>query len=174
MDEDQHWIELFLEGNLDAFERLVLKYRRSAIVFGQHFVKDFHTAEDIAQESFAEFYVYRARFNSNYKFKTYLFTIIRNKCVDYLRKHSKVQYEEAELMSRQTTEEEVLQREKKVFLYETMKQLKTDYRTAVYLIDIEQFSYKEASAIMRKSTVQMKILIYRARKKMKLLLEQEG
>ena len=50
---------------------------------------------------------------------------------------------------------------------------KEDYKTAIYLIDYEGFSYKEAGIILKKNSAQMKILIFRARRKLKSLIEQE-
>ncbi|RAV20652.1 RNA polymerase sigma factor [Paenibacillus contaminans] len=176
MDEEQQWIKLFLQGDDAGFEHLVLKYRQSAISFGQQFVKDYYIAEDIAQESFAEIYVHRARFNPAYKFKPYLYTVIRNKCVDYARKHARFKHVEleSEIVATRSAEEAVLQQEKRTFLQDKLLMLKEDYRTAIHLIDLEQFSYKEAADVMGKNVMQMKILIYRARQKMKRYLEQEG
>lgn len=52
-----------------------------------------------------------------------------------------------------------------------LNELKEDYRTVIYLIDFYDFSYADAAAIMKKSPVQTKILIYRARQKLKVLLK---
>ena len=52
--------------------------------------------------------------------------------------------------------------------------MKEEYKTVIYLIDYEEFSYKEAGIIMGKNLAQIKILVFRARKKLKLLIEQEG
>ena len=52
----------------------------------------------------------------------------------------------------------------------TIDKLKEEYKTAIYLIDYERFSYKEAGIIMGKNSAQMKILIFRARKKLKLFI----
>ncbi|WP_409347017.1 RNA polymerase sigma factor [Paenibacillus sp. MBLB4367] len=175
MDEEQQWIQGFMQGDDAGFERLVLKYRRSAIAFGQQYVRDYYAAEDIAQESFAEIYVHRSRFNPKYRFKPYLFTIIRNKCVDHVRKLTRFKHVELDtgIPVARTTEEVVLNREKRSVIQSKLLLLHEDYRTAIHLIDVEQFSYKEAAAIMGKNLMQMKILIYRARQKMKRHLEQE-
>ncbi|MEA4826157.1 MAG: sigma factor-like helix-turn-helix DNA-binding protein, partial [Clostridium sp.] len=52
--------------------------------------------------------------------------------------------------------------------------LKDDYKTIIYLIDFQEFSYKDAAKIMGKSLIQTKVLIYRARQKLKGLLKEEG
>ena len=50
-------------------------------------------------------------------------------------------------------------------------ELKEDYRTALYLVEYEDMSYREAAEIMGKSLVQFKALVYRARCRMKKMLE---
>jgi RNA polymerase sigma-70 factor (ECF subfamily) len=82
MDEDSALIKSFLKGNNESFERLVIIHRAKALSFAQRYLHDMYAAEDIVQESFADIYVYRERYKDRYSFKTYLFTIIRNKSVD--------------------------------------------------------------------------------------------
>jgi RNA polymerase sigma factor (sigma-70 family) len=85
MDEDSALIKSFLKGNNESFERLIIIHRAKALSFAQRYLHDMYAAEDIVQESFADIYVYRERYKDRYSFKTYLFTIIRNKSVDYIR-----------------------------------------------------------------------------------------
>ena len=44
--------KLFLEGNNDAFNFLIIKHRKMLTNFIKAYVKDTETAEDIAQDSF--------------------------------------------------------------------------------------------------------------------------
>jgi len=174
MHEDSALMESFKAGDHESFEKLIIKHRAKAVSFAQRYIRDPHLAEDMVQESFADIYVYRDRYNVNYSFKTYLFTIIKNKSIDYLRKKQAVPLEGLQLDSGYDMEEEVIRREEKVTLREKIGELKGDYQLAIHLIEYEGFSYKEAANIMGKNLVQMKILIYRARKKLKSMLEKEG
>lgn len=176
MDEDKLLMKKFKEGNEGCFEELIIKYRNAAVRFAAQYTKDEYIAEDIAQESFAYLYVYKDKYNEKYSFKTYLFTIIKNKSIDYYRKIMKEKYRQSscDLSSFDTPEEITLKNERKNLVINNINKLKKDYKTAVYLIDYEEFSYKEAGKIMGKNMAQMKILVYRARKKLKLLMEQEG
>lgn len=173
MNEDKELLYRFIDGDDTAFESLVLKYRQGAIQFSMQFVHDYHIAEDIAQDSFASIYVYKERYNFKASFKTYLFTIIKNKSIDYIRKGKREVLEESEVVCDYSAEELVIKQEEKIHLKNTINQLKDDYKIAIYLIDYNDMSYEEAGKVMGKSTVQIKILIYRARKKLKLLLQEE-
>lgn len=55
-----------------------------------------------------------------------------------------------------------------------MQKLKPEYQNAIYLADIEELSYKEISQIMKKPESSIKVLIHRARKKLKEILKKEA
>ncbi len=176
MKEDKILMKEFQDGNEESFEKLVIKYRNSAVYFSSRYTMDKYIAEDIVQEAFAYIYVYKDKYNEKHAFKTYLFTIIRNKSIDYIRKISNESLNDDlnEIKSREDPEQKVLEKEKKSFILKKLNLLKEEYRTVIYLIDYEEFSYKEAAVIMNKNLASIKILIFRARKKLKSLIEQEG
>jgi RNA polymerase sigma-70 factor (ECF subfamily) len=175
MDRDKELMKRFCEGDKEAFEELIIKYRIQAEAFSKRYVHDSYIVEDIVQESFAYIYVYRDKYNSKYSFKTYLFTIIRNKSIDYIRKTSRISlYEEFNISDVHNPEEVYLKKEQSIHLKDSINKLKDDYKTAIYLIDFEEFSYKETAKIMGKSCAQIKILIFRARRKLKLIMEGDG
>lgn len=176
LEEDKILMKKFQEGNDEAFEKLIVKYRTSAVYFAQRYTNDKYIAEDITQESFAYLYVYKDRYNEKYSFKTYLFTIIHNKSIDHIRKSKREELNDNlyGINSLDNPEELLIKHERKHLIINNINKLKEEYKTAIYLIDYERFSYKEAGIIMGKNSAQMKILIFRARKKLKLLIEQEG
>lgn len=175
MDNDKVLMERFKQGEKEAFEELMIHYRHSAIGFAQRFIHDAYMAEDIVQEAFAYVYVFRDRYDSKYSFKTYLYTIIRNKSIDYLRKKKEVSlYDESLITSSEMVEEALLRRDTVDCVNRNIRKLKADYKAVLHLIDYEELTYKEAAKIMGKNTASIKILIYRARKKLRSLIEKEG
>lgn len=173
MNEDKELVCKFVNGDDTAFEALVLKYRQAAVQFSMQFIHDYHIAEDVAQESFANIYVYKERYNFKASFKTYLFTIVRNKSIDYFRKNKRITLEDLEVINQVSAEDLIVRQEESNYVKSTINKLKDDYRIAIYLIDYNDMSYEEAARVMGKSSVQIKILIHRARKKLKLLLQEE-
>ncbi|QAA32559.1 RNA polymerase sigma factor [Clostridium manihotivorum] len=174
MQEDIDLIQSFKAGNDESFELLIKKYRANAIAFAFKYTRDFFIAEDIAQDSFAYIYVNIDNYKENYSFKTYLFTIIKNKSIDLLRKKVPLPLnEDINSLSSFNVEEEIISRETTNLVKGKINLLKEDYQRILYLIEYEGFSYEEAAKIMDKNLGQIKILIYRARKKLKLLLEGE-
>nr|WP_275262170.1 RNA polymerase sigma factor [Paenibacillus tepidiphilus] len=185
----------FRQGERDAFEWLVRKYRQPAVRFAYQLTGDYHMAEDLTQECFAVVLVYPEKYDFRASFKTYLYTILRHKCIDALRRQRKVQTgiqgprhaaedregQAAEFRdSRQGSGEtennpEMLAviREQDREWVRRMLALKPDYRMAVYLVDVSQMNYAQAAAIMQRSTVSFKVLLHRARKKLRQIYEQE-
>lgn len=166
-------MEGFQQGDRESFEKLILKHRANALSFAKKIIKDPHLAEDMVQESFANLYVYRDRYNPKYSFKSYLFTIVRNKCVDYIRKNNNILFQDIHQATSCIVEEEVITKEQNSIITKKINQMKDDYKTALYLVEYEELSYAEIANIMGKNLAQVKILIYRARKKLQKLLEGE-
>lgn len=174
---DKDLYKKFIQGDINAFESLVLFYKDNLIYFIFRYTKDFYIAEDIAQDIFAYIYVYPEKYNIKYSFKTFIFTIGKNKAIDYIRKQSKVvpapfhkDYEP--FRDIESLEDKIIKDEEQKLLFKAIRELNPDYSRAIYLADIEELSYKEIGKILGKTLGQTKVLIYRARKSLKLKIEK--
>ena len=170
-------MEKVKKGDKYSYEILVLKHRVSAIHFANSFLNDVHTAEDIVQESFAKVYINRMSYKFTYSFKTYLFTIIRNMCIDELRKTRRnaiLNLDDTKDISYDNIPEDIFSKKENMNeIIHHFRSLKDDYRIAIYLFAVEEMSYEKIAKIMQKSVIQVKITIYRARKKLKSLYKKE-
>lgn len=173
MCDDNELMDMVQNGDRKAFETLVLKYRTQAITFANSMVMNFHTAEDIVQECFAKIYINRERYKPTFTFKTYLFTVIRNHSIDTLRKakyKKEVSIESAfDVAFLETPEKVVLKEENKETVFAILNHLKDDYKIALILYAVYEMSYKDIALVMQKTAPQIKIIIYRARQKLKNL-----
>ena len=177
MIEDKILYKEFLEGSITAFETLVLTYKDNLIYFISRYTGDIFIAEDIAQDVFAYVYIYKEKYNFNYSFKTYIYTLGRNKAIDYVRKQSKLKVipferDDEILLDEDSIEEKLIEDEEKKLLLDSLKKLKSDYEKAIYLADFEELSYEEISRILGKTLGQTRVLIHRARKALKEILEK--
>ena len=68
----------------------------------------------------------------------------------------------------------VIQSENKGMIAHALERMKEEYARVLILIDLEDFSYKEAANILGKTTSQVKVLVHRARKSLRKMLEEEG
>lgn len=177
MNSDEQRYKRFLEGDIKGFEELVFANKDPLIYFIYRYVCDLHMAEDLAQDVFVDIYVKKESYKFEYRFKTYLYTIARNKAVDYIRKQKR--------MIPMELTEQLYEEEKEVSLLETMiwkeqceelkqamNSLKLDYQRLLFLIDLQQLSYREAAKILGKTVPQVKVSLYRARKALKERLHE--
>lgn len=174
-DDDNALMEKVKSGVKDAYETLVIKHRSAAINFADSFISDLYEAEDIVQECFAKIYITRMEYKPSHTFKTYLFAVIRNRCIDYLRQKKKsgtVNLDNlSEISCNAVVEDLFFENEQQDKIFNQLNNLTNDYRTAIYLFAIDGMSYDQIAKVMRKSIPQVKITIYRARKKLKILCE---
>lgn len=174
MDDDSTLMASFQDGDHESFEKLIVKYRLPAVAFARKYLTDLCLAEDVVQESFADLFVYRERYNRKFSFKTYLFSIIKHKCLTCRRQRKWLSLHDTEISSGQTPEQELVRQESRNIVRRKINELKDDYRTVLYLAEYEDFSYEEIARIMGRNLGQIKILLFRARKKLKALLEKEA
>lgn len=180
-DDAADEINWFVHRKRDAFESLVLRHRKAAVRFAVQSTGDYYTAEDLVQDCFAYVYVYPDKFTFRASFQTYLFTLIRYKSVDNWRRTSRTALVGDQAMNELRRdggepgpEEWIMLREVERELELRLRALKEDYRLAVYLVDLEEWGYREAAAVMGKSPVAFKIMLHRARKQLKQAYLREG
>lgn len=194
MNADSLDYQKFLVGDIKGFENLVIKYKDNLIFFILKYIKDINLAEDIAQDAFAEVFINKDRYNFKNTFKTYLFTIARNKAIDYIRRFGRelssedifesVQYDELtdfkeamieNLNNRyKSPDESVIINENYRLVHDGLDKIKKDYSVVIHLIDIEGLTYAEAAQIMKKTMPQIKVLVHRARKSLAKTLREDG
>jgi RNA polymerase sigma factor (sigma-70 family) len=89
INQDIDIVESILLGNSNLFEIIIQRYEISIHRFIYNMVRSRETSEDITQDVFISAYNKLYSFNKEYKFSTWLFTIAKNKSIDYIRKNKK-------------------------------------------------------------------------------------
>lgn len=166
----------YLNGDDSALEQLVCEYGDALVRFNYCFLNDYYAAEDVMEETFATLVVQQKRFVQKATFKTYLYKIARNKCVDAIRKRRKtVELSDnlTELLA-DSPESTALLSERNKVLYSCMQQLPSTYRQVLLLVYFEGFSIAETATILHKSKKQVYNLLSRARSSLKEILLKAG
>ena len=76
----------FQSGDRTAFTLLVRRYQGPLFNFALRHVRSAPTAEEIVQDAFVRVVQNAADFKHEARFSTWLFTIVRNLCIDQIRK----------------------------------------------------------------------------------------
>src|SRR5580765_8657648 len=77
------------QGDRDAFEALVEKYKQPVMNLVFRTLRDATEAEDLAQHVFLQVYKSAHRYKTTARFTTWLFTIARNLCLNEIRRRSR-------------------------------------------------------------------------------------
>lgn len=176
MEEDKKLYRRFLNDDKESFELIVDKYMEKIIYFIYRFVKRIDVAEDLAQDVFVYILMNKEKYDSKYSLKTYLYTIAKSKAINYIKRESKITYlqDNEYLFTEEEIEDIVFKKEKRDKLKSAIERLPESQSQLIYLVDIEELSYKEISQILDMSLSQVKSLIHRGRKKLKQILMKEA
>ena len=144
-----------------AWEKLFKKYYNEALLYVFSFCHNRTLAEDIVQEAYMR--AIRSIDEEKDGFKFWLFKVCRNLYFDMLRKNKRIEAIEGDVQSDDSLVDDVL--------YKAISLLKDSYREVVRLYYFDSMSVKEISSIVGESTDNVKIQLYRARLKLKEILE---
>lgn len=164
---DNELINEYLNGNTEAFTEIFNRYKLPLYNYIYSMVKNRETAEDIFQEAFIKL----INNLNNYRtinLKSYIFTIARNKIIDYFK--SKKTKDEKETLSLDSTlyeyheenntlsdrikdeyntEYEIIKNEEIKKLYEAINMLNREYQEIIFLKHFSNLSFAEISEITK-------------------------
>ena len=176
MDNGASSYRRYLDGEEEAFDEIVITLYDPLVLFLCRYVKDPHTAEDIAMDVFSDLVAHKHRYNFRVSLKTYLFMVGKSRALNYLKKHKRmvpIAPEELPTESGEASpEEQLLVNERKKALHAAMAELPRDMAEAVYLMYFEDLSYEDIARVMKISKKQVDNLLYRGKKQLRTILER--
>lgn len=175
MREDNELIQRCKEGNLEAFEMLVEKYRNQAVNIAYSLLGCRADGEDVAQESFIKIYRSIGGFKEQSKFSTWLYRIVVNTAYDFLRRKKQplVSLDDIEYVPSVLPKDTELQGSKEL-INEALASVPFEYRSVLILREIEGLSYKEISEALKISIGTVESRIFRGRAMLKDFLIKKG
>ena len=168
----------FLDGDESAFDDIMNELFYKLVYFINGYVRDIHTAEDIAMDVFSDLIAHRHRYNFKVSLKTYLFMVGRSRALDHLRRRKIIAFvklSEADCVRDESSlEDKVLTDERKSRVIKATESLPWDMRVVIHLIYFEDMTYDEAARVMKKNRKQVDNLLYRAKKELRAILGKDG
>jgi len=172
-DPDAALLLAFQRGDASAFRTLYERHARAMVAFCHHFVRDTARAEELAQDVFVKLYRAADRYQPSARFKTFLYRIASNHCLNELRRGEYGARKAAagagspadpdalpapEAGPEASAEARKLERAVRVLL----DRLPDGQRTAFVLARFEGLSYDEIAAVLETSVSAVKSLVHRA------------
>lgn len=169
--EEEFIIKSVLNGNINDFEQLVIKYQSLVFAICMNIVKDPLRAEDISQETF--FQAYKSLGNYKFKgFKAWVCKIAANKAIDYKRKMKQnstkniICMDESLMQNIEDSsnlQEDFIKRDERDRMQCLVKKLPPKYSTVIYKYYNESKTYDEIASEEGISLKTVESRLYRAK-----------
>jgi len=172
------------DGDIDAFESLVVKHQHSVIGTVARMLGNPSDSEDIAQQVFIRVWKSAARYEPTAKFTTWLMTITRNLVFNESRRRGRAKvvplHDETDDgpatqhadPDASTPSDELLDAELRDAVDTAIKELPEKHRLAIVLRRYENMAYEEIAKVLKTSVPAVKSILFRARADLKAKLQR--
>ena len=176
-----------LGGDANAFETLVLEYEKNVYNIALRMTGNSEDAADMTQEAFIKAYNSLQSFRGDSKFSVWLYRIVSNVCLDFLRSKNRRPTvslsvedddgEDAQLDVADESQSPELLLDRKLTrdsVRRALDSLPPDYRQILLLREIQGLSYDEIAQALSLEVGTVKSRIFRARKRLCTFLIDDG
>jgi len=179
--EDNQIIHAVLNGNVNAYGRIISKYQKPIYNLMYRASKSEQLSMEMTQEAFTRAYEKLDRFDPGRSFFSWLFAIGANLARDHLRRVGReLMFSEAEIDGNELVDDGMNQAavlEQKVEISRIMQLLEMlplDYREALILRYSEDLSMNEVAKALDLSTSGAKMRVHRGLKRLRSMLAGNG
>lgn len=180
--QDEELIAEYQQGNEEALNMLFHRYKKPVFNFAFRLLGNRADAEDTTSEVFLILVTKKDAYQPRAKFSTWLFTVVRNACISRIRKRKNVfsmwrtnpdsgQEEEWEIPDDQPSPADDLNRKETARqVKKVIKLLPPMQKEALILREYHGLPYEEIAQILDCSLENVKVLIFRARERLRVEL----
>lgn len=151
---DEQLITNYLKGDEEALEILIKRYLKPVYSFTFRFVGDTQEAEDITQKVFVKVWCNLKKFKHKYKFKTWVFAIAKNTCLDWQKKKRTIPFSVLDRKDERFSFAETI-RDPSPILNESLdrilEKLSSKYRMILFLRYNDHFTFREIAESLGES-----------------------
>lgn len=173
------------QGDLDAFNRLILAYQDRVYNQAYRVLGESQAADDASQEAFISAYKNLRSFRGG-SFRAWLLRIVTNACYDELRRRKRRPTTSLEPLDEsgdeiesphwiadpgELPENSIVREELGKAIQYCLDELPPDFRVVVVLVDVQGMDYREASSVIGKPLGTVKSRLARGRNRMQECLQ---
>ncbi len=172
---DNEIISQVLTGNQGAYAQLVDRYQNYVFTLVLRLVKSREDAEELAQDAFVKAFKYLKDFRGDSKFSTWLYTIVNNTCITFLRKKrleiqsldNEQVFSRADNLDSGLRADTVEQKSKQTMVNEAISLLNPDDAMVITLFYKAEQSLEETAAVLGIEINAAKVRLHRGRARLK-------
>jgi len=173
-DPDAALMLAFQQGDEGAFRTLYERHARAMFAFCHRFVRDTARAEELAQDVFVSLHRSRDRYRPRARFKTFLYRVATNHCLNELRRREHALRQEGGGREEEPVDLDAFPSEAaspeehyralalEAAVRELLARLPEKQRAALVLCRFEGLSYEEIAQVLDTTVAAVKSLVHRA------------
>ena len=172
-NSDQIYIDKVLQGDTNGFAYLINKYKDMVYTIAIKIVKSHEDAEEVAQDSFLKAYEKLDSFKGNSKFSTWLYTIAYRNSITKIRKKKVATSDIDDYVMDNYSEgsefpqlEAIKNGEQQKYVREAIGRLPEKDALLITLFYMNESSVEEIEQITNLTQSNIKVKLFRARKKL--------
>ncbi|MDO1499962.1 RNA polymerase sigma factor [Winogradskyella maritima] len=176
---DHQLIAQICEGNTKAYAQLVHQYKDLVFTLAFRMLKNREEAEEVSQDAFLKVYKSIQRFKGDAKLSTWIYKIAYNTCLDRIKKNKKHladvpinEFTEHKLETIDNALTNMIDAERQNTIKACVNKLPSDDAYILTLFYFEDLSLEEIAETMSASANTLKVKLFRARKKLAVILQR--
>ncbi|PIA82247.1 RNA polymerase [Gaetbulibacter sp. 4G1] len=177
-NNDQYYINQIIDGDTNAFSVLVDRYKDLVFTLALRMLKNREEAEEVSQDTFIKTYKSLHKFKGDSKFSTWIYRVAYNTCLDRLKKNKKHfndvaidEFAEHQIKTIDNALDKMEQEEHNQAIKDSLTLLPNDDSFLLTLYYFEERSLEEISKIIGIKANNVKVKIFRSRKKLATILK---
>ena len=178
-NDDQLLIKAIKNGDTKAYAQIVNRYKDLVYTLALRMLKHREEAEEVAQDTFIKIFKSLDKFKGDSKFSTWIYRVTYNTCLDRIKKNKKYINDVAideftfnKLGTMDNALDNLIKEEKHVLIKKCIHKLPEDSSALLTLFYFEELTLDEISKIINLEANTVKVKLFRARKKLAVILEQ--
>ncbi|MGQ7280470.1 RNA polymerase sigma factor [Brevibacillus thermoruber] len=180
MQSDAEIIQRILQGDIEAYRELIQRYQHMIYVFIYKMVNNRSDAEDLTQEVFVKAYEKLSSFRGDSQFSSWLYTLARNKTIDFLRRRKFHESDEQlayvpSQASDESPQDSLINKERRREIEKAFSMLSESYREVIVLRCTHEYPFEKIASLLGIAESTARVRYLRARQELaKLLTRKEG
>lgn len=177
--DDNILITAITNGDTKAYTQLVDRYKDLIYTLALRMLKHREEAEEAAQDTFIKVFKSLDKFKGDSKFSTWIYKVAYNTCLDTIKKNKKHlnnvtidAYTFNKLDTIDNALDNMINKERQTLIKQCIHKLPEDSSALLTLFYFEELSLDEISQIINVEANTVKVKLFRARKKLAVILEQ--
>ena len=177
-NDEEILISAIKNGNSKAYAQLVERYKDLVFSLAIRMLKNREEAEEVSQDAFIKVFRSLESFKGDSKFSTWIYRVTYNACLDRIKKNKKYQNDVAideftfnKLDDIDNALDQMIVEERNLLIKKSINKLQENDAALLTLFYFEELSLIEISEIINIEVNTVKVQLYRARKKLAVILE---